>query len=188
MARGGTVIDPDVVARLVDRRRERGPLDELTEREREVLALMAEGRTNQAIAERLFVTLKTVEAHSANIFSKLGLLARARRSPTRAGGADVPPRNPRLTDPCRRPQRRGALKTDVRPSLAMRCRIGRRLYERAMRRRPRLPGCLPVRAVMREGLTDTATDAGIGHVLDTAGEFERGDPVQRDRSDLVDRG
>ena len=74
VARGGTVIDPDVVARLVDRRRERGPLDELTEREREVLALMAEGRTNQAIAERLFVTLKTVEAHSANIFSKLGLL------------------------------------------------------------------------------------------------------------------
>jgi DNA-binding NarL/FixJ family response regulator len=74
VARGGTVIDPDVVARLVDRRRERSPLDELTEREREVLALMAEGRTNQAIADRLFVTPKTVEAHSANIFSKLGLL------------------------------------------------------------------------------------------------------------------
>ena len=74
VARGGTVIDPDVVARLVDRRRERGPLDGLTDREREVLALMAEGRTNQAIAERLFVTLKTVEAHSANIFLKLGLL------------------------------------------------------------------------------------------------------------------
>jgi serine/threonine-protein kinase len=74
VARGGSVIDPEVVALLVNRRRARGPLDELTEREREVLALMAEGRSNQAIRDRLFVTAKTVEAHIASIFSKLGLL------------------------------------------------------------------------------------------------------------------
>jgi DNA-binding NarL/FixJ family response regulator len=74
VAKGGTVIDPEVVALLVNRRRARGPLDDLTDREREVLALMAEGRSNQAIADRLFVTPKTIEAHIASIFSKLELL------------------------------------------------------------------------------------------------------------------
>jgi len=74
VARGGSVIDPAVVAQLVNRRRARGPLDELTEREREVLALMAEGRSNLAICERLFITPKTVEAHIASIFSKLELV------------------------------------------------------------------------------------------------------------------
>jgi DNA-binding NarL/FixJ family response regulator len=74
VARGGSVVDPVVVAELVrapltDRR-----LSDLTEREREVLGLMAEGRSNQAIADRLFVTPKTVEAHIASIFSKLELL------------------------------------------------------------------------------------------------------------------
>jgi DNA-binding NarL/FixJ family response regulator len=73
VGRGGVVIDPGVVAQLVGRRRVHGPLDELTEREREVLALMAEGRSNIAIAERLFVTEKTVEAHIASVFSKLEL-------------------------------------------------------------------------------------------------------------------
>jgi DNA-binding NarL/FixJ family response regulator len=73
VGRGGIVIDPGVVAQLVGRRRVKGPLDELTEREREVLALMAEGRSNIAIAERLFVTEKTVEAHIAAVFSKLEL-------------------------------------------------------------------------------------------------------------------
>jgi DNA-binding NarL/FixJ family response regulator len=73
IARGGSVIDPSVVALLVGRRA-RVPLDDLTEREREVLALMAEGRSNQAIAERLGMATKTVEAHIANIFSKLELL------------------------------------------------------------------------------------------------------------------
>jgi DNA-binding NarL/FixJ family response regulator len=77
VARGGSVIDPEVVSILVNRRRERGPLDELTDREREVLALMAEGRSNQAICERLFITPKTVEAHIASIFSKLDLLPAA---------------------------------------------------------------------------------------------------------------
>ena len=75
VARGGTVVDPAVVAQLVDAKRTKpDPLAELTEREREVLSLMAEGRSNQAIADRLFVTPKTVEAHTASIFSKLELV------------------------------------------------------------------------------------------------------------------
>ena len=74
IAKGGSVIDPEVVAQLVGRRRARVPLDDLTEREREVLALMAEGRSNQAICDALFLAPKTVEAHIANIFSKLELL------------------------------------------------------------------------------------------------------------------
>ena len=74
IARGGSVIDPEVVAQLVGRRRAKVPLDDLTEREREVLALMAEGRSNQAICDRLFLAPKTVEAHIANIFSKLELV------------------------------------------------------------------------------------------------------------------
>jgi DNA-binding NarL/FixJ family response regulator len=73
VAHGGTAIDPSLVAQLLGRRRERNPLDELTEREREVLGLMAEGRSNQAIAARLVVTDRTVETHVANIFGKLGL-------------------------------------------------------------------------------------------------------------------
>jgi DNA-binding NarL/FixJ family response regulator len=74
VARGGTVVDPAVVAPLVGARRGAShPLADLTEREREVLGLMAEGRSNQAIADRIFVTTKTVEAHIASIFSKLGL-------------------------------------------------------------------------------------------------------------------
>jgi DNA-binding NarL/FixJ family response regulator len=74
IARGGSVIDPEVVAQLVGRRRAKVPLDDLTEREREVLALMAEGRSNQAICDSLFLAPKTIEAHIANIFSKLELL------------------------------------------------------------------------------------------------------------------
>ena len=74
IAKGGSVIDPQVVAQLVGRRRAKVPLDDLTEREREVLALMAEGRSNQAICDHLFLAPKTVEAHIANIFSKLELL------------------------------------------------------------------------------------------------------------------
>ena len=70
IAKGGSAIDPAVVAVLVGRR-SRVPLDDLTEREREVLALMAEGRSNQAIGDRLSMARKTVEAHIANIFSKL---------------------------------------------------------------------------------------------------------------------
>lgn len=74
VARGGSVVDPTVVAELVHAPAGDGRLSDLTEREREVLSLMAEGRSNQAIADRLFVTPKTVEAHTASIFSKLELL------------------------------------------------------------------------------------------------------------------
>jgi DNA-binding NarL/FixJ family response regulator len=70
---GGSVIDPEVVARLLGRPRRHSPLDELTPREREILALMAEGRSNQGIAERLGLELKTVEGHVGQVFGKLGL-------------------------------------------------------------------------------------------------------------------
>jgi DNA-binding NarL/FixJ family response regulator len=70
---GEVVIDPSVVALLVSRAREHDPLDELTDREREVLALMAEGRSNQAISGQLFLTARTVESHVRSIFLKLNL-------------------------------------------------------------------------------------------------------------------
>jgi DNA-binding NarL/FixJ family response regulator len=73
VAAGGSVIDPEVVARLLGRQRGHSALDELTPREREILGLMAEGRSNQAIADRLVLELKTVEGHVRAIFSKLGL-------------------------------------------------------------------------------------------------------------------
>ncbi|PWW24132.1 DNA-binding NarL/FixJ family response regulator [Geodermatophilus normandii] len=73
VAAGGVVIDPGVVAQLVGRRRVRDPLESLSEREREVLAVMAEGRSNQAICERLFLSPKTVEAYVHNVFTKLDL-------------------------------------------------------------------------------------------------------------------
>ena len=71
---GGSVIDPEVVSRLLGRKRERDPLAALSDREREILALMAEGRSNQGISERLFLSPKTVETHVGSIFTKLGLL------------------------------------------------------------------------------------------------------------------
>jgi DNA-binding NarL/FixJ family response regulator/class 3 adenylate cyclase len=73
VAQGGSALDPVLVAELVDRPRRRGPLDELTPRERDVLELMAEGRSNQAIGELLFITPGAVEKHTTNIFRKLGL-------------------------------------------------------------------------------------------------------------------
>ena len=75
VAAGGTALDPEVVSRLVGRRKGTGPLDELSPREREVLELMAEGRSNQAIAEKLVVTLRAVEKHVTSIFGKLRLPA-----------------------------------------------------------------------------------------------------------------
>ena len=75
IADGETVIDPTIVSRLVGRRRREDPLAELTEREREVLSLVAEGLSNKGIAQRLFITDRTVEAHVKQIFLKLGLAA-----------------------------------------------------------------------------------------------------------------
>jgi DNA-binding NarL/FixJ family response regulator len=73
VANGGTAIDPEVVAQLVGRRRPDDPLRDLTEREREVLALMAEGRSNHGIGRELFLSPKTVETHIHHIFWKLEL-------------------------------------------------------------------------------------------------------------------
>ena len=73
VASGGTVLDPEVVSRLLAKRTRSGPLATLTPREREVLSLMAEGRSNAAIAARLFVTEKAVSKHAAGIFTKLDL-------------------------------------------------------------------------------------------------------------------
>jgi DNA-binding NarL/FixJ family response regulator len=73
VADGGSVLDPEVVARMLGRAREEGPLDSLTNREREVLGLMAEGRTNRAIAGGLHISERAVERHVTSIFTKLDL-------------------------------------------------------------------------------------------------------------------
>ena len=73
IAEGECVIDPTIVARLLNRQRPQSPLDELTDREREVLALMAEGHSNGGIGHKLFLSPKTIEAHIRHIFQKLGL-------------------------------------------------------------------------------------------------------------------
>ena len=73
MGEGGSALDPEVVGRLLGRRRREDPLEALTPREREVLGLMAEGRSNAAIAEELVVTERAVEKHVTSIFTKLGL-------------------------------------------------------------------------------------------------------------------
>ena len=73
VANGGSALDPEVVALLLGRRRREDPLESLTAREREVLGLMAEGRSNNAIAEALVVTERAVEKHVTSIFSKLDL-------------------------------------------------------------------------------------------------------------------
>ena len=75
VAEGGSALDPAIVTQLVGRRRRDDPISNLTPREREVLELMAEGRSNQAIAERLVVTERAVEKHVTNIFGKLKLTA-----------------------------------------------------------------------------------------------------------------
>jgi DNA-binding NarL/FixJ family response regulator len=73
VAAGGTALDPDVVEAMVGRRRGNHPIDQLTPREREVLALMAEGRSNRGIAEKFVVTVPAIERHVTAIFAKLGL-------------------------------------------------------------------------------------------------------------------
>ena len=89
VAAGGTVLDPEVVAALVSGAGRASPLARLTPRESEVLTLMAEGRSNAAIAARMFVTEKAVGKHTNNIFAKLDLPPGARRQPPGA-------RRPRL--------------------------------------------------------------------------------------------
>ena len=73
LTEGECVLDPSIVARLVVRRRAHSPIDDLTERERAVLTFVAEGRSNRGVAEALFLSQKTVEAHVGRIFTKLGL-------------------------------------------------------------------------------------------------------------------
>jgi DNA-binding NarL/FixJ family response regulator len=75
VADGGSALDPQIVSRLLGGNRDHGPLETLTEREREVLGLVAEGLSNQAIAERLDIALRSVEKHVSTIFTKLGLPA-----------------------------------------------------------------------------------------------------------------
>jgi DNA-binding NarL/FixJ family response regulator len=75
VARGGTAVDPEVVAQLLGRRRPDDAIAELTDREREILGLMAEGRSNQGIGRKLFLSPKTIETHVHSIFRKLGLEA-----------------------------------------------------------------------------------------------------------------
>jgi len=84
------VIDPDVVAELVGRRRHREAIEELTEREREVLQLMAQGRTNSAIGSRLHLSPKTVEAHIRNILYEAPVGAGRRRPSACPGCAHLP--------------------------------------------------------------------------------------------------
>jgi DNA-binding NarL/FixJ family response regulator len=77
VADGGTALDPEIVGRMLGRRREPGPLDELSPRDREVLKAMAEGKSNRGIAEALFVSQAAVEKHVTAIFRKLGIEATA---------------------------------------------------------------------------------------------------------------
>jgi DNA-binding NarL/FixJ family response regulator len=99
IARGGVVIDPAVVAELLSRRRPRDPLQDLSDRERDVLRLMAEGRSNQAIGDRLFLSPRTVEAHIRSIFTKLALSPAPRGPPAGPRRARLPRKLARWAGP-----------------------------------------------------------------------------------------
>ncbi len=103
VAAGGSVIDPEVVASLVGRARESSPLDTLTDREREVLTLMAEGRSNQAISERMYLNTENGGGSRSKHFHQARPVTRPRRSPK---GACRPRLPPHLThQPANRPNR-----------------------------------------------------------------------------------
>ena len=92
VAAGGSALDPTIVSQLLSKRREAGPLDDVTAREREVLELMAEGRSNQGIADRLGISERGVQKHVTSIFDKLGIPAGHRRPSARSRRTDVPAR------------------------------------------------------------------------------------------------
>jgi DNA-binding NarL/FixJ family response regulator len=93
VAEGECVIDPTIVARLMARRRDSGPLTQLTDREREVLALMTKGHSNQGICTKLFLSPKTVEAHVSQIFPQPRTPRRTRRPPPGPRRAHLPARS-----------------------------------------------------------------------------------------------
>ena len=126
VAAGGTAIDPEVIAQLLAPRTRDDPLHRLTARESEVLALMAEGRTNAGIAARMAVGQKTVSKHSASIFDKLGL-APAR---TTTGGCS----------PCS-PIWSTVAEPGAQPSWAARCASTSSMCVSAHALRPRIAPC-----------------------------------------------
>ena len=90
MAAGGFAIDPSIIATLLDKRRTDDPLASLTPRERQVLELMAEGRSNQGIADKLVITLRAAEKYVSNVFDKLELPSGAQRFTTGARRTCLP--------------------------------------------------------------------------------------------------
>src|SRR5919204_1127628 len=95
VASGGSALDPEVVARMLGRRRTEGPLQRLSPRERDVLAAMAEGKSNQGIAEALVVTQAAVEKHVTGIFNKLGISGSPTEHRRGLSGLAHPPTPPR---------------------------------------------------------------------------------------------
>ena len=89
VAAGGSALDPEIVGRMLGRRSSDSPIDRLSPRERDVLAELAEGKSNRGIAEALSVTDAAVEKHVRSIFSKLGLAPEPSEHPPRAGGSHL---------------------------------------------------------------------------------------------------
>ena len=122
VAAGGTAIDPEVVSQLLARARRGDPLDDLSPRERQVLSLMAEGRSNGAIAARLVVTERAVEKHVSSIFAKLRLPPDRGRPPPRARGAALP-RSGALVDVAALPELERAEAPEPVAVVGARCRV-----------------------------------------------------------------